>query len=152
MPTQKESLPRTEKERSDVYYEPTSSDIAKKAIRRSKITACSRKPEKGKNGTANTKRSRNDHVPVRGKANAKPIKEIKKTPTMKNLRDNIRNCDKKLEDRDKEIVELQKQLAAAREENTELLRHSRTKKKAFNWVISDTIEEAKKKIKKAEAM
>ena len=58
---------RTEKERSDVYSEPTGSEIAKKAIRRSKITACSRKPEKGKNGTANTKRSRNDHVPGRRK-------------------------------------------------------------------------------------
>lgn len=76
----------------------------------------------------------------------------KKTPTYKNLRDNIRNRDKKLKDRDKEIVKLQKQLAAAREENTELLRHSRTEKQAFNRVISDTKEEAKKKIEKAETL
>ena len=76
----------------------------------------------------------------------------KKTPTYKNLRDNIRNRHKRLKDRDKEIVELQKQLAAAREENTELLCHSRTEKQAFNRVISDTKEEAKKKIEKAGAM
>ena len=101
----------TEKERCEVVSKVTGSRIANKVVPRGNRNICSsisEKTQSGRNGRTNTKRSRNNRVPVRRKANAKPIKMNKKTPTYKNLRDNISNCDKKLKDRDKEIFKSQK--------------------------------------------